>query len=229
MTVDEAGDRVLRFVSAAKNLTMVGELTNEVLGIAESGDWRRYQTALGQDEWRECEFDYFLIACGLEWQDVSHVVAWTRAGDTLAPLMDRDVSAAKRRPLEEAAKNWHAPGPETLVERAARLGWTKNGEGEMRIPPLPPRARAKLAHGVTMDEHAKATRAERVEAERRVELDKLVAEIEPRLADDLERRYVIDRLRLSKRGRPSGSEARELAEREGVSLRTARRRLGGSG
>ena len=55
--VDESGDQVLRFVSAARNLSRLGELTDEVVSIAQTGAWRRYRTAVGVDEWRECELD----------------------------------------------------------------------------------------------------------------------------------------------------------------------------
>jgi len=101
--VDQAGDQVLRFVSAARNLSRLGELTDEVVSIAQSGAWHRYRTAVGVDEWRECELDYFLIACDLSHEDISRIVAYTREGAALAPLMDHDANSDKRRPLEEAA------------------------------------------------------------------------------------------------------------------------------
>jgi hypothetical protein len=240
MSIDDAGNRVLRFVSAAQNLTQIGELTNEVTEIARSGDWRRYRTGLGEEQWRECEFDYFLIACNLSWDDVSRVVAWTKAGADIAPLMDRDVPATKRRPLEVAAKTWHAASTETLIERAGRLGWTKANGDELRVAPLPPRVRAKHAYGVTMDEHAKKTRAERIARDRRRALDALVGGIEGQLADDLERLYVIDRLRRKGPGRvrtsgediarwrtdvEDGLSTKKLAERWGISERQAIRRM----
>lgn len=240
MSVDEAGNRVLRFVSAAQNLTQIGELTNEVTEIAKSGDWRRYKTGVGEDEWRECEFDYFLIACNLSWDDVSRVVAWTKAGAEIAPLMDRDVPGEKRRPLELAAKSWHAASTETLAQRAARLGWTKGDGDELRVAPLPPRVRVKHTYGVTMDEHAKKTRAERIGDDRRRALDGLAKDIEGQLADDLERLYLIDRLRGKGRGRVKtssediqrwradmkhGLTTKQLAEKWGVTQRQAIRRV----
>ena len=44
--VDDAGDQVLRFVSAARNLSRLGELTDEVVAMAQAGTWRRYRTAV---------------------------------------------------------------------------------------------------------------------------------------------------------------------------------------
>lgn len=241
--VDDAGDQVLRFVSAARNLSRLGELTDEIVSIAQTGAWRRYRTAVGVDEWRECELDYFLIACDLRYEDISRIVAYTREGAALAPLMDREATSDRRRPLEEAAAAWKAPGPETLTGRAQRLGWTRSETSPLlRAAPLPPRVRARQAHGISMDEHAQQTRARRLSPGRRRELDALVGQIRAEFADDLERLYVIDQLRQSeRRGRPSVTEqerkqwqadaerfdwdAARLAQVWGVGQRTAERRI----
>jgi hypothetical protein len=206
--VDEAGDQVLRFVSAARNLSRLGELTDEVVSIAQSGVWRRYRTAVGADEWRECELDYFLIACDLRHEDISRIVAYTREGGMLAPLMDRNAESGKRRPLDEAAAAWHSPGQETLIARAQRLGWTRSETSRLlRAAPLPPRVRARQVHGVSMDEHAQQTRSQRLSTERRRELDELVRRVRTELEGDLERLYVVDQLRQSeRRGRPGTTE-----------------------
>jgi hypothetical protein len=194
--VDETGDVVLKFVSAARNLSRLGELTDEVVSIAKSGAWRKYRTAVGQDEWRECELDYFLIACDLQYDDVSRVLAYTREGVALAQMMDRHADSQFRRSLEDAASNWHAPIPETLTQRAQRLGWTRNQKtSSLRAAPVPQRARARQALGVTKDEHAKATRAQRLTPSRRRELDKAVDELRATLKDETERLYIIDKLR----------------------------------
>jgi hypothetical protein len=210
--VDDAGDQVLRFVSAARNLSRLGELTDEVTAIAKSGSWRRYRTAVGTDEWRECEFDYFLIACDLGYDDISRILAYTGEGSALAPLMDREADPARRRTFEEAGAAWHAPVPETLINRAQRLGWTKGQTGSaLRAAPLPRRIRARQAHGMSMDEHARRTRQERITTQRRGELDELVSQLVSQLAGDTERLYVIDHLRAQgRRGRP-GADSEERA------------------
>jgi hypothetical protein len=206
--VDEAGDQVLRFVSAARNLSRLGELTDEVVSIAQSGAWRRYRTAMGTDEWRECELDYFLIACDLRHEDISRIVAYTREGGTLAPMMDRNAGGGRRRTLEEAAASWRSPGQETLITRAQRLGWTRSEASRtLRAAPLPPRVRARQVHGVSMDEHAQQTRSQRLSPQRRRELDELVRRVRIELDGDLERLYVVDQLRQSeRRGRPGATE-----------------------
>lgn len=241
--VDEAGDQVLRFVSAARNLSRLGELTDEVVAIAKSGSWRRYRTAVGTDEWRECEFDYFLIACDLQYDDISRIVAYTREGATMAPLMDRNADDDKRRPLEEAAGAWHSPGQETLINRAQRLGWTRSEASQLlRAAPLPPRVRARQTHGISMDEHAQQTRVGRLTSHRRRELDELVRQVRAGLGDDLERLYVIDQLRQSgRRGRPGTTDqerahwladaerlnwdATQLAKEWDIGIRAARMRI----
>jgi hypothetical protein len=194
--VDESGDIVLKFVSAARNLSRLGELTDEVLSIAKSGVWRKYRTAVGEDEWLQCELDYFLIACDLSYDDVSRVLSYTREGVAIVQMMDRDVDNAQRRSLEDAAASWHSPAPETLLERAQRLGWTRNTKTtSLRAAPVPPRARARQSLGMSKDEHARKTRAQRLSSSRRQELDRTVAELRGALKDETERLYVIDRLR----------------------------------
>lgn len=241
--VDEAGDQVLRFVSAARNLSRIGELTDEVVAIAKSGAWRQYRTATGTDEWRECELDYFLIACDLGHDDIARVAAYTREGITLAPMMDRNAENDRRRTLEDAAAAWHSPAPETLIERAQRLGWTR-GEAShaLRAAPVPPRARARQAHGMTKDEHAQRSRSERLSPTRKAELDKLVDRVSASLKDEGERLYVIDRLRQNRpQGRPSTTDqdreqwradadrlswdAGRLAQEWGIGTRAAQWRL----
>ncbi|MGH3403951.1 MAG: hypothetical protein ACRDRJ_15840 [Streptosporangiaceae bacterium] len=194
--VDESGDVVLKFVSAARNLSRLGELSDEVVSIAKSGAWRKYRTAVGQDEWRECELDYFLIACDLPYDDVSRVLSYTRDGVTLAQMMDRDAEAGQRRSLTDAASGWHSPVPETLIQRAQRLGWTRNATTDsLRAAPVSRRARVRQASGVTRDEQARRGRTERLSAARRRELDMAVKDLRTVLKDETERLYAIDRLR----------------------------------
>jgi hypothetical protein len=241
--IDEAGDQVLRFVSAARNLSRLGELTDEVVTIAKSASWRQYRTAVGTDEWRESEFDYFLIACDLGYDDISRIVAYTGEGGSLAPLMDRDADPDRRRTFGEASAAWHAPTPETLISRAQRLGWTR-GEtsATLRAAPLPQRVRARQAHGMSVDERARRTREQRITSQRRRQLDELVTRLRGELADDAERLYVIDQLRAlgahGRSGRPAGEHGRwaadaqqlgwdaaKLAKEWGISERAARHRM----
>jgi hypothetical protein len=241
---DNAGDDVLRFTTAVENLSRVGELTDQIVAMAESGTWRQYRTALGVEDWRECEFDFFLISCGLAWDDVSRVLAWSHKGESLMPFMDPSANSGKRRTLEEAATAWHAPGPETLIERARRLGWTKGTGATLRVPPVPARARVRHATGMTMDEHARVSRRDEIPAKRRRELDALVKQLADLAKGEVEYRYILDglRARLGLRGgRPATTAAEleswrsdaerlgwntsKLAEHWGVDPSTARRRM----
>lgn len=239
---DPAGDVVLRFATDVKNLSRVGELTDEIVSMAQSGEWRRYRTALGVDEWGECEFDFFLIACGLAWDDVSRVLAWSGKGAELAPLMDPSANKTRRRSLDEAATAWHAPGPETLVERAQRLGWTKQDSTTLRVPPLSHRARVRHSKGTTLEQQAQQSRQAGIPARRRRELDALARQVAKQTADETEYRYVLDRLRTrTTPGRPRKTEAEleqwrraaerldwdsaRLAEHWGIARGTAQNRL----
>lgn len=228
--VDEAGDKILKFVSAARNLSRLGELSDEVVTIAESMTWRRYRTAVGMDEWLECELDYFLIACELGHDDVGRIVAYTREGAQLAPMMDREAGADRRREFGEAAKAWHSPGLEGLIERAQRLGWTRSANSlDLRAAPLPARARARQAHGMTKDRHAQQSRLERLGVERQGELDALVLKIQQDISSDVERLYIIDQLRDARvekgRGRlkaTTGEKERWRADAERLAWKTDR-------
>jgi hypothetical protein len=112
----------------------------------------------------------------------------------------------------------------------------------LRAAPLPQRVRARQAHGITMDEHAQQSRADRLPPQRRRELDELVGQVRTELGTELERLYVIDQLRQpGKRGRPAatdaereqwpadaerlGWDAAKLAQHWGVGKRTAERRI----
>lgn len=187
--VDEYARDVLAFASEMRNLSRTAALVDAISDMHASGKWRSYETALGREKWLECEFDYFLIACEATHHDISRVLAWNRQGQELASAMTAE-DATKRRPIEQASAAWHSPTGETLVDRAVRQGWT-NSRGTLRPPPVPVRARTKLRHGLTMDEHARQKREESIPATRRSELKRRVEDLAGELSD-LELRYVRD-------------------------------------
>ena len=219
--LDDAGEKVVHFIGEARNLSRLGELTDEVVAIAESGAWRSYRTALGTEEWLECELDYFLISCDLSHEDVSRVLAYTRKGADLAAMMDREADSSRRRALEQASEAWHAPTPETLVERARRLGWTRGDSGVLRAPPLSPRVRARQTHGGSLEENARRERAKRIPAKRRRELEALARQTQTEVTGQEELRYLVDELRKlvgRSPGRPTGDHeqwAKDLADLDG--------------
>jgi hypothetical protein len=236
-SLDDNGRLVLSFAAELKNLSRTAALVDEIAEMHASGRWRHYETVLGPEGWRECEFDYFLIACDVAYDDISRVLAWNRRGKDLAPSMISD-DLAKRRPIEKAASSWRSPTGETLVDRAARRGWT-NTRGSLRPPPVPARARTLASHGVTMDEHARQQRENQIPAPRRRELTSIVRNLIDEL-EDVELRYVRDQLsaRLANRGRPAidlNETRREisaakgdlgvLAEKWGITRGSARRRI----
>ena len=145
--LDEAGEQVVHFTGDVRTLGKLGELRGKIIEMAESGAWRRYRTAVGVDEWLECEFDYFLISCDLEYDDVYRAIAHAKAGDVTRAMMDPDAGPDKRRTIEAAGLAWHAPVPETLTERAQRLGWTHDGSTTLKVAPVSDRQRAKSRHG----------------------------------------------------------------------------------
>ena len=121
--MDESGEWVWHFRLEAHNLSKVALLQQLVAQAFEAGHWRNYATGMGRDTWRECEFDYFLIASNIAYTDAADVFTWKDRGRALAAAtMSEDPK--KRRSLEDASAAWRAPTPETLAQAAARLGWT---------------------------------------------------------------------------------------------------------
>jgi hypothetical protein len=237
--LDKNGERVVHFAADVRTLGKIGELADKIIEMAESGAWRRYRTAVGVDEWRECEFDYFLISCDVAFDDVYRAIKWHRLGEQTREKMDPNAPPAKRRTLEQAAAKWHAPTAETLVERAARNGWIPKTNSakpsERKQParvvrsPLSKRQRSKqAAGGKSWEERARERRQERISAKRRRELDRLAAETLIGLPEH-ERRYLLDALAeqlARKAGRPTGDHeqwAKDIAELDGDTKALAER------
>jgi hypothetical protein len=197
---------VSKFMSDLRNVSRLGAYVDTVVDVYESGAWRRYTDATGRtDEWHESEFDYFLIACGARYGEVQRLLTWDRARAVeLASAMESD-DAAARRPLAEVSEQWPSPTGATLAELATRQGWTKGG-GRLRVSPAPQRARARARHGLSMDELAGQMRAQKIAVERRGSLDRIASDAAEATQDELELRYVIDRLRdkLPRRRATSG-------------------------
>jgi hypothetical protein len=184
---------ISQFMSDLKNASRLATLVDTVVDMYESGAWRRYTDAAGRsDEWREREYDYFLIACGAEYADVQRLLTWDRAHAVeLAAAMESE-DPRKRRPLEEASGAWLSPTGTPLIEVAARQGWTTS-VGTLRVSPAPARARTLARHGITMDEHARQQREQLISAQRRRELDRQADDLAKELGD-LELRYLRDRI-----------------------------------
>jgi hypothetical protein len=194
-TRPENWQTVSQFMSDLRNVSRLAAYVDTVVDVYESGAWREYTDATGRsDQWREAEFDYFLIACGAQYGEVQRLLTWDRARAVeLASAMESE-DPKRRRPLPEVSEQWGSPGGASLVELADRHGWTK-GNGRLRVAPAPQRARARARTGVTMDEHARQARAQRLDPQRRRALDHAAATLLGEAADELELRYLIDRVR----------------------------------
>jgi hypothetical protein len=197
--VDEAGAKVVHFMGDVRTLGKLGELSAKIIEMAESGVWRRYRTAVGVDEWLECEFDYFLIACDLDCDDVHRAIKWDRLGETTRAMMDQKAQPPKRRPLEQAAAAYHAAGPETLIQKAERLHWISKS-GKPRSPLSDRRQRQQASGGKTLEKQAHLRRVQRISWQRRRELDRLARETFANLSED-EGRYLIDAMAIRLKNR----------------------------
>src|SRR6516165_6290630 len=98
--MDDNGEKVVHFAADIRTLGKLGELSAKIIAMAESGAWRRYRTAVGTDEWRECEFDYFLIACDVAFDDVDRAIRTHRLGGTTRNMMNPYAEPGQRRDLE---------------------------------------------------------------------------------------------------------------------------------
>lgn len=186
---------VAKFTSDLRNASRLATYVDTVVNVYESGAWRRYTDATGRsDEWRACEFDYFLIACGADYADVQRLLSWDKArAVNLASAMESD-DPKLRRPMQDATASWQSPTGVPLADLAKSQGWAR-GDGRMKVPPAPARARARARHGVTMDEHARQARAARIAEPRRRELDDVATAVLVGVSDEVELRYVVDVLR----------------------------------
>jgi len=218
--LDKAGEWVWHFQLEARNLSKVSLLQKLVMEAFEKGYWRKYTFGTGRETWRACEFDYFLIASDIAYTDASAVFTWKDRGRALAAATT-SADPKKRRPLEQASAAWHSPTPETLIQRAARLGWV-SAAGVRSAAPR--RAQAYVRHGVSMDKHARDRRKQQVRP-RREQLDQVIAQIVKRTKDETELRYIIDELqkRVGKRGRPSGDH--QQWARDAVAFKDDRKAL----
>ena len=214
MTTDQAWEHVHRFQLQIDNLGRIGDLRARMVEMAESDDWRDYTSAIGRLRWRAAEFDYFLIDCGVSHQDAQRAIEWSRTGTKLAALMDPAADRRRRRPVEEAGKDWPgtALGKEFLTE-ARRLGWLAD-DGATK-PVVSTRALEQARSGVTKERQALERRTERLPLERRRQLDAMVDALVDELGPTDERRYVIDRLRSATHGKRRPADARSDAERLG--------------
>jgi hypothetical protein len=236
--MDDNGEKVVHFAADIRTLGKLGELSAKIIAMAESGAWRRYRTAVGTDEWRECEFDYFLIACDVAFDDVDRAIRTHRLGGTTRNMMNPYAEPGQRRDLEDAARAWHAATPETLPDRAARLGWVV--KDEQRVP-LSKRQLSELrAGGVSMEDQARDRRSERLSAKQRRELNRRAKSALDGLTED-EGRYLLDaisRLLARDPGQPAidraqwmadieriGTDAQALAKHWRVAVVTARWRI----
>ena len=130
-----------------------------------------------------------------QYGEVQRLLTWDRARAVeLASAMESE-DPKNRRSLGEVSAQWSSPAGASLVELAERQGWTK-GNGQLRVGPAPQRARARARTGMTMDEHARQARANRMDPGRREALDRLVDSLVGEATDELDLRYLLDRLRV---------------------------------
>lgn len=199
MAKEGSWDTISKFVSDMRNASRLAAYVDSVVDVYESKEWRKYSDATGLEyEWRASEFDYFLISCGAEYQDVQRLLTWDRAKSVeLARAMESDKPAA-RRPVSTIDKTWRSPSGKTLTDLATQQGWARP-TGEFRAAPVPKRALAVARHGATNEELAKRNREQTIPANRKKELSALVDELVANCEDSTEARFALDSLQAQVR------------------------------
>lgn len=192
MKLDKNAHLVAQFVSKIQNLTRIAELADAFVDIAESGAWRDYTFATGHFRFRPSEFDYFLIATGVQRDDAARVLAYNKRSKELVPFMDPHADKRRRRPLDQAAKEYQAADSlnTDLAVKAVELGWA-NGSGQLTVKKSPVGRRA-LDNRTRREQCWRANWSdERTTAQAIV--DKLLAE--PDLAREVDKLLTANRVR----------------------------------
>lgn len=185
MKVDKNAQLVAQFISKMQNLTRIAELADAFVDIAESGAWRDYTFATGHFRFRPSEFDYFLIATGVQRDDAARVLAYNKRSKELVPFMDPNADKRRRRPLEQAAKEYQAADSlnTDLAVKAVELGWT--GESGQLTVKKSPVGRRALDNRTRREQCWRASWSDERTAAQAI-VDKLLAE--PELAHEVYKR-----------------------------------------
>jgi hypothetical protein len=196
MMISESGQKVVSFASALRNASRLGTYADLVVDMFTSGSWRSYETALGPENWRAHEFDYFLIACDARHEDLVRILMWdTVRAAKMAEAMSGPPSRY-RRALTEASAAWQSGTPQTLLDRAQANGWLRKDRPNRPIlkrAPISQRA-VQRAQKTTRERQERLRRRHQVR-DRRAMLDRLVRTILSKTSSAREVAYIIDELR----------------------------------
>ncbi|WP_221371088.1 hypothetical protein [Mycolicibacterium xanthum] len=190
---DANNERVREFATRMFDAGSIARIAEAVVDIATSGAWRNYDINGHACHWQAAEFDYFLITCGVKYDDMREVFKGRAAAAALAPMLDqRD---EQHRPLRIASEVWGpCPDGETLISLAKRYGWVTD-RGRTRKPPVSRRSRAR-ASGASREDRARDARRRRLGPQRCAELEELAAALAAKLTTD-EMRFMADEFTMA--------------------------------
>jgi hypothetical protein len=86
---DANTERVRQFATKMFEAGSIARITETVIDIATSGAWRDYDIDGHECHWQAADFDYFLITCGVKYDDMREVVKGRAIAALLFPLMDQ--------------------------------------------------------------------------------------------------------------------------------------------
>lgn len=125
-------ENVVGLVSKVRN-ARYGEMVKYLEALIDSGDWRDFTTPVGTHfQFKECEFDYFLLSMEVDPTIVRHAYLYATDVDGLAAKQFRlaDITGRGKEPPEGARRPWTAVAKELESDpsgAAARIG---AGQGE---------------------------------------------------------------------------------------------------
>ena len=197
------GAHVLKFRTLVPNYGRIGELTQEILEMLRSGDWREYQDATGVYRFRAGEFDYFLAEHAVAASDLPRLYLRVdtskkidEKAELLASMDPQKKNERYRRSSIETVSKAHPYG--SLGRNWALYGWDKAKH------PIGQRTEIRMRHHMTREQREQHRRRSQVK-DRRTTLDAVVAMVMNQTQNEIERRYVIDELRKHRgRGHPQG-------------------------
>jgi hypothetical protein len=87
--------------------TSVARFADAIVDIGLSGVWHHYDIDGHQSHWQAAEFDYFLMTCGVKYNDMVEVFKGRANAAALVPLLDQN--DPQHRPVRVASEAWGSP------------------------------------------------------------------------------------------------------------------------
>ena len=85
---DSNTERVREFAAKMFEARSIGRIADAIIDIATSGAWRDYDIDGHHSQWLAAEFDYFLITCGVKYDDMVEAFKGYFSAALLVAMLD---------------------------------------------------------------------------------------------------------------------------------------------